>query len=69
MLSTLVICFICTIFPSLDILQHYVEFGICTIVTLEKLLGVRSFGNFIGHLTHHQAILPTSSEFSHLSMV
>jgi hypothetical protein len=44
-------------FPSLSILQHYVEFNICALVTLEKLLGARSFGGFIGHLATHQAIL------------
>jgi hypothetical protein len=33
---------LCTMFPSLGILQHYVEFGACTIATLEKLLGVGS---------------------------
>jgi hypothetical protein len=45
-----------TKFPSLSILQHYVEFDIRTIVMLEKLLGVRSFGGSIGHLAHCQAI-------------
>jgi hypothetical protein len=44
-------------FPFLSILQHYAEFNICTITTLEKLFGVGSFGVFIGHLTCHQAIL------------
>ncbi len=39
-----------TMFPSLSILQHYVEFNICALTTLEKLLGARSFGGFIGHL-------------------
>jgi len=28
-----------TMFPSPNILQHYVEFDICTITTLEKLFG------------------------------
>jgi len=48
-------------FPSLGILHHYVGFNICTIVILEKLLGVRSFGDFIGHLVHCQAIFLASS--------
>jgi len=47
-------------FPSLDILQHYVEFNIHTIITLEKLLGAGSFGGSINHLTCHQATLLTS---------
>jgi hypothetical protein len=48
-------------FPSLGILQHYAKFNIHTMATLEKLLGVRSFGGSISHLTNHQAIFPTSS--------
>jgi hypothetical protein len=47
-------------FPSLNILQHYVKFNIHTITTLEKLLGARSFGGSINHLTCRQATLPTS---------
>jgi hypothetical protein len=47
-------------FPPLNILQHYIEFDTRTIVTLEKLLGVRSFGGSIGHLAHCQAIFLTS---------
>jgi len=43
-------------FPSLDILQHYVEFNIHTIITLEKLLGAGSFGGSINHLTCHQPL-------------
>ncbi len=43
-------------FPSPSILQHYVEFDICTITKLEKLLGVKSFGGIIGHLAYCQAI-------------
>jgi len=35
-------------FPSLNTLQHYVEFDIHTITTLKKLLGVKSFGGSIG---------------------
>jgi hypothetical protein len=46
-----------TMFPSPSILQHYIEFDIHTIITLEKLLGAGSFGGYINHLTHHQAIL------------
>jgi len=41
-----------TTFPSLDILQHYIEFDARTIVMLKKLLGVGSFGDSIGHLVH-----------------
>jgi hypothetical protein len=41
-----------TMFPFLVILQHYVKFDIRIMVTLKKLLGVGSFGGFIGHLTH-----------------
>jgi hypothetical protein len=40
------------VFPFPGILQHYIEFNIHTIITLEKLLGARSFGGFIGHLAH-----------------
>jgi hypothetical protein len=40
------------IFLSLGILQHYVVYDSCTIVTLEKLLGVGSFGTIAGHLAH-----------------
>jgi hypothetical protein len=47
-------------FPSLGILQYYVESNICTTITLEKLLGVGSFGGFINHLICHHAIIPTS---------
>jgi len=46
-----------TMFPSLSILQHFAKFNICTIVTLEKLLGVGFFGGSIGHLAYCQAIL------------
>ncbi len=47
-------------FPSLCILQHFVEFDTCTIAMLEKLLGAGSFDGSIDHLVHCQAILPTS---------
>jgi hypothetical protein len=40
-------------FPFLGILQHYAKFNIHTMVTLEKLLGARSFGGSIGHLANH----------------
>jgi hypothetical protein len=43
-------------FPFPSIFQHYVEFYTCTIATLEKLLGARSFGGIIGHLACCQAI-------------
>ncbi len=39
-------------FPSLGILQHYVEFVIRTKTTLEKLFGVGSFGGYINYLAH-----------------
>jgi hypothetical protein len=48
-------------FPSLNILKHYVKFDTCTIITLEKLLGARSFGGSINHLACGQAILLASS--------
>jgi hypothetical protein len=48
------------VFPSLSIWHHYVEFDIHTIATLEKLLGVGSFGGFISPLVHCQATFPTS---------
>jgi hypothetical protein len=47
-------------FPSTSILQHYIEFNTCTIVTLKKLLNVASFGGFINHLAHRHAILLAS---------
>ncbi len=52
---------ICIMFPSLSILQHYVEFDYCIIIMLKKLLGVKSFGGSICHLIHRQATLPASS--------
>ncbi len=48
-------------FPSLGILQHYVEFDIHIVVTLEKLLGVGFFGGSIGHLVCCQATFLVSS--------
>jgi len=44
-------------FPFLGILQLYVKFNTRTIITLENLFGVGSFGVSIGHLIYHQAIL------------
>jgi hypothetical protein len=41
-------------FPSPSILQHYAEFDSRIIVMLEKLLNVRSFDGFIGHLPCHK---------------
>ncbi len=59
-----------TIFPFLDILQHYIEFDIHTRAMLEKLLGVGSFGDSIGHLIHCQAtLLASSNGFSLASTV
>jgi hypothetical protein len=49
------------VFPSLGILQHYVRFNICTITTLEKLFGVRSFGVSITHLICRQTTFPIFS--------
>ncbi len=46
-----------TMFPSLNILQHYAKFDNCTTIMLKKLLGVKSFSDFIGHLTYHQTTL------------
>jgi hypothetical protein len=43
-------------FSSLGILLHYAELDTCTIITLEKLLGVGSFNGSINHLAHCQAI-------------
>ncbi len=57
-------------FPSPCILQHYDKFNICTIVTLEKLLGVGSFGGSISHLVHRQGnIFAFSCELDLLSVV
>jgi hypothetical protein len=44
-------------FPSPGILQHYANFNVRTIVTLEKLLGAGSFGGSINHLACRQTIL------------
>jgi hypothetical protein len=40
------------IFLFLGLLQHYAKYDAHTIVTLEKLLGVGSFGTIVGHLAH-----------------
>jgi hypothetical protein len=50
----------CIIFPSLGILQHYTKFDACTMVMLEKLLKLGSFGTIVGHLAHRQVTFPTS---------
>jgi hypothetical protein len=39
-----------TIFPSLGILQRYIEFDVRTIAMLQKLLGLKSFSTTMGHL-------------------
>jgi hypothetical protein len=58
------------VFPSLGILQHYVEFNIRTIIMLEKLFSVGSFGGSIGHLKCRQAtLLAFLGEFGLPSMV
>jgi len=49
------------VFSSLGILQHYVEFDTHTIVTLEKLLNVGSFGGFINNLIYCLAIFSVFS--------
>jgi hypothetical protein len=46
------------VFPSPCILQHYTKFDVHTIVMSKKLLGSRSFGTTMGHLAHHQVVLP-----------
>ncbi len=46
-----------TMFPSSCILQHYVKFDTCTIVTSQKLLCAISFGGSISHLTHYEGTL------------
>jgi hypothetical protein len=51
---------ICIVFSSPNIIQHYVKFNLHTIVTLEKLLGMGSFGTIMDHLVCHQVILPIS---------
>jgi hypothetical protein len=52
-------------FPSLSILQHYVEFNTRVIFTLENLLSVGSFDGSFDHLVHHQTTFLTSlNEFS-----
>ncbi len=38
------------VFLALSILQHYIKFDSCTMVTMEKLLGMGSFGITMGHL-------------------
>jgi len=40
------------IFLFSGIWQHYTEYDSHTIITLEKLLGVGSFGTIVGHLAH-----------------
>jgi hypothetical protein len=58
------------VFSILGILQHYVEFDTHTIVTLEKLLNVGSFGGFINNLIRCSAILSVSlNELGLLSVV
>jgi hypothetical protein len=52
------------VFPFPCILQHYAEFDIHTIATLEKLLGVGSFGDSMNHLACCQAIFVFSSTLS-----
>ncbi len=59
-----------TLFPSLGILEHYAKFDTRTIITLEKLLGARSFGGSTKHLTHHRYILHVSpGEFNLPSII
>jgi len=58
-----------TMFPFLSILQHYVEFNTCTVITLEKSLGVGSFGGSINHLVHCQSTLPVFLDMFGLSFM
>jgi hypothetical protein len=44
------------LFPSLGILQRYIEFDARTTTMLKKLLGPGSFGTTMGHLVHCQII-------------
>jgi hypothetical protein len=60
---------LCIMFLFLGILQHYIKFNIGTTATLEKILGVRSFGGSINHLTCHQGILLVSSNGFNLFFV
>jgi len=48
------------VFSSSSILQYYIKFDSCTIVMLEKLLGIRFFNIMVGHLVCCQITLPTS---------
>jgi hypothetical protein len=43
----------CIVFPSLGILQHYIEFNVHTIVMLEKILVLGLFNTIMGHLVRH----------------
>jgi len=57
-------------FPSLNILQHYVEFDTHSIISLENLFDVRSFGGSIGHLVCFQAtFLVSLGKLDFLSVV
>jgi hypothetical protein len=57
-------------FPFLNILQHYVEFDIRTIITLEKIFGARFFDGSINYLVHcHAIFLVFSNGLNLLSMV
>jgi hypothetical protein len=48
-------------FPSPNILQHYTKFDTRTIITLEMLFNVGSFGGFINHIVHRHATFLASS--------
>jgi hypothetical protein len=57
-------------FPSLNILQHYIEFDTHSIISLEKLFDVKSFGGSIVHLVCFQAMFLVSlGKFNFLSVV
>jgi hypothetical protein len=45
--------------PNTHVIYYapYVEFHLCTMATLEKLLGTRSFNSMVGHLAYCQVIL------------
>ncbi len=56
-------------FLSPSSLQHYAKSNICTIVMLEKLVGVVSFGGSTNHLISHEATLLTSLSMFDLRLV
>jgi hypothetical protein len=53
-------CLQCIIFPSLGILQCYIEFDAHTIAMLKKPLALGSFGTIMGHLACRHVTIFTS---------